>query len=397
MKSNTMKNEHTKIVSEKLPHLFSPLQLGEVKLTHRVVMAPLTRMRSAQPGNVPQDMNVEYYSQRATNGGLIITEATQISPQGLGYPGTPGIHSAEQINGWQKVVNAVHERGGLIFLQLWHVGRISHSSLHTNNALPVAPSAVRPSGDAYTSDGRMVPFETPRALERQEILAIVEDYKKAAQNAQKAGFDGVELHGANGYLIDQFLRDRTNLRTDEYGGSIENRTRFLVEVAQAVVGVWGGARVGVRFSPFGSFGDMGDSHPEELFSLAVSKMAALGLAYIHLVEPRQDGGNGFDISRWASTPIGSIFRDKFPGKIIAAGGYTGELAESAIAAGDVDAVAFGRNFIANPDLPKRLAVGAELNLYLRDSFYGGTEKGYTDYPFLRPETVVEDKSFGLKQ
>jgi len=386
-----MKNEHTKIISEKLPRLFSPLQLGEVKFAHRVVMAPLTRMRSAQPGNVPQDMNVEYYSQRATNGGLIITEATQISPQGQGYPATPGIHSPEQITGWQKVVNAVHAKGGMIFLQLWHVGRISHSSLHADGALPVAPSAVRPAGNAYTSDGRMVPFEVPRALERKEIHSIVDDYKNAAQNAQKAGFDGVEIHGANGYLIDQFLRDKTNLRADEYGGSIENRTRFLVEVAQAVMKVWGGGRMGVRFSPFGSFGDMGDSQPTELFSLAVAKMAALGLAYIHLVEPRQDESHGFDISRWDSTSIGSIFRDKFPGKIIAADGYTGELAESAIAEGDVDALAFGRNFIATPDLPKRLAVGAELNPYHRDSFYGGTERGYTDYPFLAQETAGEEK------
>lgn len=381
-----MKNEHTKIVSEKLPRLFSPLQLGEIRLAHRVVMAPLTRMRSAQPGNIPQEMNVEYYSQRASNGGLIITEATQISPQGQGYPATPGIHSAAQIEGWQKVVNAVHDKGGLIFLQLWHVGRISHSSLQANWTLPVAPSAVRATGDAYTADGRKVPFETPRALERQEILSIVDDYKKAAQNARKAGFDGVEIHGANGYLIDQFLRDKTNLRGDEYGGSLENRTRFLAQVAEAVVKVWGGGRVGVRLSPFGSFNDMGDSHPTELFSLAVGKMASLGLAYIHLVEPRQDEGLGVDLSRWASTSVGTLFRDKFPGKIIAAGGYTGELAESAIAAGDADAIAFGRNFIANPDLPKRLAVGAELNRYDRDSFYGGTEKGYTDYPFY-PVTV----------
>ena len=383
-----MKNEHTKIVSEKLPRLFSPLQLGEVRLAHRVVMAPLTRMRSAQPGNIPQDMNVEYYSQRATKGGLIITEATQISPQGQGYPATPGIHSAEQVKGWQKVVNAVHEKGGLIFLQLWHVGRISHSSLHANGALPVAPSAVRPAGNAYTADGRMVPFETPRALEQQEILSIVDDYQTAAQNAQKAGFDGVEIHGANGYLIDQFLRDKTNLREDEYGGSPENRTRFLVEVVQAVVKVWGTGRVGVRLSPFGSFGDMSDSHPEELFSLAVSKIAPLGLAYLHLVEPRQDESPGLDMSRWASTSIGTLFRDKFPGPIIAAGGYTGELAESAIAAGDVDAVAFGRNFIATPDLPKRLAIGAKLNRYDRDSFYGGTEKGYTDYPFMAQATIA---------
>jgi N-ethylmaleimide reductase len=345
-------------------------------------------MRSAQPGNIPQAMNVEYYSQRATNGGLIITEATQISPQGQGYPATPGIHSAGQIAGWQKVVNAVHDKGGLIFLQLWHVGRISHSSLHANNALPVAPSAVRPAGNAYTADGRMVPFETPRALERQEIAAIVDDYKNAAKNAQQAGFDGVEIHGANGYLIDQFLRDKTNLRTDEYGGSIPNRTRFLDEVAQAVVQVWGGGRVGVRFSPFGSFGDMSDSHPEELFALAAAKMAALGLAYIHLVEPRQDESPGFDMSRWASTSIGTLFRDKFPGRIIAAGGYTGDLAESAIGAGEVDAIAFGRNFIANPDLPKRLASGAGLNRYHRDSFYGGTEKGYTDYPFMAPAAVA---------
>ena len=387
MRFHIMKNDHSTINSRKLPLLFSPLQLGDVGLAHRVVMAPLTRMRARQPGNVPQDMNVEYYSQRATNGGLIISEATQISPQGLGYPGTPGIHSAEQIAGWQKVVNAVHDKGGVIFLQLWHVGRISHSSLQANGALPVAPSAVRPSGNAYTLDGRMVPFETPRALEREEILSIVDDYKSAALNAQKAGFDGVEIHGANGYLIDQFLRDKTNLREDEYGGSLENRTRFLVQVAQAVLGVWGGGRVGGRFSPFGSFGDMSDSQPEELFSLAVAKMAELGLAYIHLVEPRQDENH--DRSRWASTLIGPLFRDRFPGSIIAAGGYTGESAEAAIAAGDADAIAFGRDFIANPDLPKRLAVGAELNPHHRESFYGGTRAGYTDYPFLAQAAAVE--------
>ena len=316
------------MTSDKFPHLFSPVQLGEIRLAHRVIMAPLNRMRSAQPGNVPHDLNVEYYSQRATEGGLIITEATQISPQGQGYPATPGIHSAEQITGWKKVVNAVHHKGGLIYLQLWHVGRISHSSLHTDGSLPVAPSAVRPAGKAYTADWRTVPFETPRALEPREIRAIINDYKTAARNARAAGFDGVEIHSANGYLIDQFLRDRTNLRSDAYGGSPENRTRFLVEVAKAVLQVWEASRVGVRLSPFGSHNDMGDSQPTELFSLAIAKMAVLGLAYVHLVEPWQDADRGLDVSPWASQSVAPLFRSKFSGPIIVAGVYAGETADS---------------------------------------------------------------------
>ena len=262
--------------------ILSPFKLGPLTLPNRVVMAPMTRNR-AGTGNAPGPLNATYYAQRAT-AGLIVTEATQISPQGIGYPGTPGIHSGTQVAGWKGVTDAVHAAGGRIFLQLWHVGRISHPSLQPDGVLPVAPSAIAPAGQAMTPDG-MKPFVTPRALETAEIAGIVEDYRRGARNARAASFDGVELHGANGYLIDQFLRDRTNRRTDRYGGSAINRARFLIEIAEAAIGEWGADRVGVRLSPTNPFNDMADSNPAATFATAVGELNRFGLAYLHVVEP----------------------------------------------------------------------------------------------------------------
>ena len=347
--------------------LFSPIAVGAIPLANRIVMAPMTRNRAGQ-GNVPGDLNATYYAQRAS-AGLIVTEATQISPQGVGYPATPGIHSAEQVAGWKKVVDAVHARGGKIVLQLWHVGRISHPSLQPGGALPVAPSALRPAGDAFTYQG-LIPFVTPRALEIEEIPGIVRDYAQATRNAREAGFDGVEIHAANGYLIDQFLRDGTNQRTDRYGGSIENRTRFLIEVTEAVVAAWSADRVGVRLSPTNPFNDMTDSAPQALFDYAADALRRFGLAYLHVVE----GGDG-------SFDFGAL-RRHFGGPYIANGGYTKASAEQAVAANRVDLVSFGTLYIANPDLPERFARNAELATPDRKTFYGGNDKGYTNYPAL---------------
>ncbi len=338
--------------------LFAPLKLGRYTLSHRVVMAPLTRMRAAVPGNVPTDLGVEYYSQRASAGGLIVTEATQVMPSGQGYPATPGIHSVEQIAGWKKITDAVHAKGGLIFMQLWHVGRVSHT--------------------------RMVPFETPRALEIEEIPGIIEAYREGARNALAAGFDGVELHGANGYLIEQFLHSKSNHRTDVYGGSVENRSRLLMEVMTALVEIWGADRVGVRLSPFGTFNDVGDADPIGLYSHLLGRLAPLGIAYVHMVEARDtDAGE-------AGAPLAiHDLRRFWPGTLILAGGFIGPSADAAIRAGQGDAVAFGRHFIANPDLPRRLQLGAALNPYNRATFAGGGAVGYTDYPTLQAAEAAE--------
>ncbi len=354
--------------------LFTPLRVGPYLLKNRTVMAPLTRNR-AGAGNVPQVSNVEYYAQRAS-AGLIISEATQISPQGVGYPWTPGIHSPDQIEGWKKVTKAVHQRGGRIFLQLWHVGRISHPSLQPNGALPVAPSAIKPDGDAFTYHGPQ-PFVTPRPLETREITGIVEQYRRAAGNALDAEFDGVEVHAANGYLLDQFLRDGSNHRTDSYGGPVANRARLLLEVADAVMGVWGAERVGVRISPVGSFNSMGDSQPHVTFDYVADQLNRYGFAYLHVVEP--EPGQDFDVRR---------LRQTFEGTYIANGGYDFDRATSALATGDTDLVAFGRLFLANPDLPERFAIRAPLNQPDQSTFYGGDERGYTDYPFLSNSTTT---------
>lgn len=357
--------------------LFLPAKLGQFELPHRIVMAPLTRSRSAQPGDIPQAMNVTYYQQRSS-AALIISEATQISPQGKGYAFTPGIHSAEQVDGWKKITDAVHAKGSKIFLQLWHVGRVSHSSLQPSNELPVAPSAIAVKGQAFTYEG-LQEFETPRELTTDEIPGIVEQYSQAAINADKAGFDGVEIHAANGYLLDQFLKDGTNLRNDRYGGLIENRARLTLEVTDAVTQVLGGDRVGIRISPTGTFNSMSDSNPQVLFEYLVDKLNQFNLSYLHVVERFGDtANNDFNFRQ---------LRDLFKGAYIANGGYTGELAEQSLIKNDADFVAFGSPFIANPDLPERIRQGATLNQADPDTFYGGDEKGYTDYPTL-DETLV---------
>ncbi len=364
---------------KKYPYLLSPLRVGEIDLSHRVILAPLTRMRSTPPGDVPNPLNATYYSQRASEGGLLITEATQISRLGKGYPGAPGIYSAEQVEGWKLVTEAVHAKRGYIFLQLWHVGRMSHSSLHPEDGVPVSASAIAPQdgSKALTADFRQVPFETPRALTLAEIPQIVEQYRHGAENSKLAGFDGVEIHSANGYLLDQFLEDKSNHRTDQYGGSIENRARLLLEVVDAVAGVWGPGRVGVRLSPFGKFLDMGDSNPVALFTYVLEQLSKRGIAYAHVIEPRGGESGYSDAPRTAE-----LFRKAFSGVLVSAGGYSGETAEQTIAEGLADAVAFGRWFISNPDLPARLALDSPLNPYDRKTFYGGGEKGYTDYPAL---------------
>lgn len=349
--------------------LFSPSKLGDHQLNHRIVMAPLTRSRSAQPGDIPQDINVEYYAQRAS-AALIIAEATQISPQGKGYAFTPGIHSDEQIAGWRKVTDAVHNKGSLMFLQLWHVGRISHSNLQPGTSLPVAPSAIAAEGQAFTEEG-FLDFETPRALEASELPGIVEQYRQAAINAKQAGFDGVEIHAANGYLLDQFLKDGSNHRTDNYGGSIENRTRLTLQVVAAVSEIMGSGKVGIRISPSGRFNSMSESDPQPLFNYLVEQLNAYDLAYLHVVESFAGSDDGFDFGQ---------LRDKFNGAYMANGGYNAGSAEQSLQAGRSDFVSFGSDFIANPDLPERIKQGIELSVPDSNTFYGGHAEGYIDYP-----------------
>ena len=352
--------------------IFSPLRLGPLQLPNRIVMAPMTRNRAGR-GNAPGPLNATYYAQR-TSAGLIISEATQISPQGLGYPGTPGIHSPEQVAGWKGVTDAVHAAGGRMFLQLWHVGRISHPLLQPDGALPVAPSAIAPTGQAMTPDG-MKPFVTPRALDTSEIAGIVQDYRHAARNARAAGFDGVELHGANGYLIDQFLRDGANRRTDRYGGDALNRARFLIEITEAVVGEWGAERVGVRLSPTNPFNDMRDSNPAATFATAVGELNRFGLAYLHVVEPAAG-----DPMPSGEVPDIRFFRKLWRGALIGNKGYNLERANAVIRDGCADLVSFAVLFLANPDLPIRFRRGGPFNPPDRKTFYGGAAAGYTDYP-----------------
>src|ERR1700676_326049 len=364
------------------PSLFSPLQIGPYQLTHRVAMAPLTRMRAERPSLAPRPLNAEYYAQRATPGGLIIAEASPVMATGHGNPGVPGIYSEAQIKGWREVVDAVHAKGGVIFLQLWHVGRVSHSSFQPGGALPVAPSAVPISAElkTMTADGKPASYETPRALETSEIPGVVESFRRAAINAQKAGFDGVEIHGANGYLIEQFLQSRTNLRTDQYGGSIENRARLLMEITQAVVEIWGADRVGVRLSPYGIANESGESDPMPLYSHVIQSLDPLGLAYLPFIEPRSSGAGRAEVNHQNVPSAMAVFRPIWRGVLISAGGFTGETAEAAVAGGQAEAIAFGRIFISNPDLPRRLRQGFPLTPYNRATFYGGKAAGYTDYP-----------------
>jgi N-ethylmaleimide reductase len=354
--------------------LFSPFTLGPLTLPNRVVMAPMTRNR-AGPGNVPTPLNATYYAQRAS-AGLIVSEATQVSPQGVGYPGTPGIHSDEQVAGWKLVTDAVHKAGGRIYLQLWHVGRISHPSLQPGGALPVAPSAIAPAGQAMTYDG-MKSFVTPRALETAEIAGIVDDFRRGARNAKQASFDGVELHGANGYLIDQFLRDGSNKRTDRYGGSAANRARLLIEATEAIIGEWGADRVGVRLSPTAPFNDMADSNPAATFSTAVGELNRFGLAYLHIVEPIAG-----DPVPSGEMPDIRFFRKIWRGALIGNKGYDLARANAVVRDGGADLVSFAALFLANPDLPERFRRGGPFNPPDRKTFYGGSAGGYTDYPAI---------------
>ncbi|MBI1396783.1 MAG: alkene reductase [Betaproteobacteria bacterium] len=362
--------------------LFRPLRLGPCTLAHRVVMAPLTRMRATVPGNVPNALNAEYYRQRTTNGGLIVSEASQIVPEGQGVPASPGIHSREQIAGWRGVTEAVHAGGGKIFLQLWHVGRISHPSHQPGGGLPVAPSAIAAEGMALTSTFGREPFPTPRALLRDEIPGLVGAYEQAARNAQEAGFDGVEIHAANGYLLEQFLQTRSNHRNDEYGGSVENRCRLPLEVARAVASVWGPERVGIRLSPFGIANDSGEDDPMPLYAHLVRALDTLGLAYLHLIEPRASGAGQKEVDHQNVPSACELFRPLWSRVLVTAGNFTGDSAEETVSRGFADAIAFGRRFISNPDLPGRLRHGSELAPYDRATFYGGGARGYTDYPPL---------------
>lgn len=354
------------------PNLFTPVNVGPLALKNRVVMAPLTRSR-AGPGNAPNELNALYYAQRAS-AGLIISEATQISPQGQGYISTPGIHSAAQIEGWKRATRAVHVAGGRIVLQLWHVGRISHPSFQPGGAAPVAPSAIRPEARAFTANG-FEPIPTPRALEIAEIPAIVAQYAQAARNAMTAGFDGVEVHAANGYLIDEFLCDRTNKRTDRYGGGIENRGRFLMEVVAAVSAAVGAERTGVRISPQNTQNDIADSDPQSLFNYVAGRLSGKSLAYLHIIEGDTSGApvSPFDYKN---------LKRLFGGLVIANNGFDKRRANDAIAEGRADLVAFGKPFIANPDFVVRLFLDAPLAPVNRETLYGGSAHGYTDYPIL---------------
>jgi len=348
--------------------LFEPCQLGAIRLSNRIVMAPMTRNR-AGPGDAPTEINAEYYRQRA-GAGLIISEASQVSEQAKGYPHTPGNFTAEQVGGWRRVTEAVHDAGGRMFLQLWHVGRISHPSHQPGGGAPVAPSAVRPKGDAVTLSGPQ-PFATPRALHVDEIGGVVAQFAQGAKNALAAGFDGVELHAANGYLIDQFLRSGANLRDDAYGGSHENRARLLIQIVEAVSDVAGAERISVRLSPASGFNDMSDDDPQALFEYAAARLSGYGLACLHVVEESVLPDFDFEALRRA-----------FRGRYMVNGGYDLARAEAAIATGYADLVSFGAPFISNPDLVERLRRGAPLAKGDRASFYGGDERGYTDYPTL---------------
>jgi N-ethylmaleimide reductase len=366
------------------PDLFTAFQLGPYELRNRLVMAPMTRSRAGE-GNVPTGLAAEYYAQRAS-AGLIVTEGTQVSPQGVGYTHTPGMHSDAQVAGWRRVTDAVHAQGGRIFAQLWHVGRVSHPSFH-GGELPVAPSAIGFEGQVLTYDG-MQPYVTPRALETDEIAGVVGQFAAAAENAYAAGFDGVELHGANGYLIDQFLRDGSNHRTDRYGGSIQNRVRFLVEVTRTVTDVWGGDRVGVRLSPRNPNNGMSDSDPVATFGYAAYALNPLGPAYLHVLEPV--AGPMAQPGERVTPALRAVFRRP----LIVNGGYDAETGNAAIARGEADLVAYGVPFLATPDLPRRFREGAPLNAPDRATFYGGDERGYTDYPSLDELVVSVGASTG---
>jgi N-ethylmaleimide reductase len=351
--------------------LFEPYKLGPITLTNRTVMAPLTRNR-AVANLVPNPLAVDYYGQRAS-AGLLVTEASQVSQQGQGYQDTPGIYSKEQIAGWRQVTDAVHARGGHIFIQLWHVGRISHVSLQPNGGAPVAPSAIRAKGKTFVG-GTFADVSEPRALELDEIPGVIDSFKRAAANARDAGFDGVEIHGANGYLLDQFARDSSNKRTDRYGGSIENRARLMLEVANAVAGEIGADRTGIRISPVTPANDVSDNNPQPLFDHIVDGLNAEKLVYIHVIEGATGGPRDNLPFDYAS------LRKRFSGTYVANNNYDLALANKVLAANEADLIAFGKPFISNPDLVERLRSGAPLTPPDKATFYGGGAKGYTDYP-----------------
>jgi N-ethylmaleimide reductase len=369
--------------------LFVPIQVGAITLKHRVVMPPLSRLRAEWPSGVPSDLNVEYYRQRASDGGLILTEATAISPTARGYRGAPGIYSDEQVTGWRRVTEAVHAKGGYMFVQLWHAGRTTHIAVTGEE--PVTASVdptywADPSILVVTPDGFSQP-SPHRALEAAEIAGIIEQYRAAAVNAKKAGFDGVELMAGNGHLIDQFLQDNSNKRTDRYGGTIENRARLLFEVLDALISVWSSDRVGVRIGPSGTFNGMADSDPRALFHHIAECLNDFNLAYLHVIEPRIKGG---ELIAKGQGPVAAQELSKvFRGSIIAAGGFEPDTAEATVANGDASLIAFGRQFIANPDLPKRIELGLPLNRYDRSTFYGFDERGYTDYPTYEASELAQ--------
>jgi N-ethylmaleimide reductase len=359
--------------------LFTPVSFGPMRLKHRVVMAPLTRSRAGKEDAVPNDLMAKYYSQRASDGGLIISEATNISAAARGWLGAPGLYTDEQVKGWKKITSAVHKKGGHMFAQLWHTGRSSH--VETAGQTPVSasvnPDYPEKSGYTVSTPSGWIPPSMHRALSIPEIKQIIEDYRLASARAMDAGFEGVEFHGGNGYLIDQFLQDSSNKRTDEYGGSIENRTRFLIEAVAAVSSVWGGDRVAVRIAPSGTWNAMGDSDPDALFSSVAEQLNQFHLAYLHVIEPRVKGNI---VTEEGQGPIGSErLRKIFKGKIIAAGGFEPASAEEAIRNGVADAVAFGRHFVSNPDLPHRIHELLPLTPYDRDTFYTFEEQVYIDY------------------
>ncbi|MEN3349254.1 MAG: N-ethylmaleimide reductase [Bradyrhizobium sp.] len=361
--------------------LLEPFKLGALTLPNRLVMAPLTRNR-AEPGSfVPSPLAVDYYGQRAS-AGLLVTEASQVSQQGQGYQDTPGIYSKEQVAGWRKVTDRVHERGGRIFIQLWHVGRISHTSLQPGGGKPVAPSAIRAKGKTFVN-GTFTEISEPRALELSEIPGIIDDFKRGTANALAAGFDGVEIHGANGYLLDQFARDGANQRTDAYGGSIENRARLMLEVSKVVAAEAGAERTGIRISPVTPANDITDSNPQPLFDHIVDQLNALKLTYIHVIEGATGGPRDIAPFDYAS------LRKRFKQAYVANNGYDFALAEKVLEAGSADLIAFGKPFISNPDLVERLKAGAPLNEWDKATFYGGGAKGYTDYPTLKAKEAAE--------
>jgi N-ethylmaleimide reductase len=366
--------------------LFTPLRLGAIQLPNRIVMAPLTRMR-AGPNNVPTALNAEYYAQRSS-AGLIISEGTAVSPQAQGYPSSPGIYTAEQIAGWRGVTDAVHAHGGRIVMQIEHNGRNSHSSLLPDGSLPVAPSSIPPNLPGFTKDFQQVPIEIPRALETEEIPLIVGTFRQAALNAMEAGFDGVELQGANSHLIEEFLEDGTNQRADAYGGSKENRVRLLLDIVEEVTAAIGTDRVGVRLSPFGQYGGIRDSNPLELFTFVIQELDKRRIAYLHLIEAKgSEMGLTDELHEDAVNNL-ALFRGVFNGPLLSAAAYTPESAALAIENNHADAIAFGRLFIANPDLVRRIKESQPLNAYDRSTFYGGGERGYTDYETLGQQSLT---------